>query len=122
MPAGIPIYVILCWVFLVFFLGLADLILILPEWFARFDPWTVAVTDRRVLVRKRLFSKHYADIHLSDIRQIDHDWQSGKLTLVGPEHAVEIRCNEREAAIILKALKGAYEPPRSFWRRLWGRR
>lgn len=89
--------------------------------FSHLDPWTVAVTDRRVLVRRWIFSRHYTDIHLSDIRQIDHDWQSGKLLLVGAKHAVEIRCNEREAAIILKALKGAYEPPKNFWQRLWRR-
>jgi hypothetical protein len=80
----------------------------------------VIVTDRRVLVRKRLFSKYFGDIHLTAVEQVEHDWEAGRLILSGPEHALEIRCNEQEAAAILEALKGACQPPRTFWQRLRG--
>jgi len=87
---------------------------------SRFEPWMAAVTDRRVLVRRRLFSKRYSEISLSSIQRVDHDWEAGRLILIGSEHALEIRCDEREAATILEALKGAYQPPKTFWQRLWG--
>lgn len=90
------------------------------EYFRRFDPWMVAVTDRRVLVRKRLFSKHFTDMNLSEIERVEHDWQADRVILVGREHALEIRCNNREAAAILEALKGAYQPRKTFWQRLRG--
>lgn len=80
---------------------------------SRLDPWMAAVTDRRVLVRKRLFSKHYSGISLSDIQRVEHNWEAGRLILVGSEHALEIRCDEREAATILEVLKGAYQPPKN---------
>lgn len=91
-------------------------------YFRWYDPWMVAVTDRRVLVRKRLFGKHYTDMYLSGIERVEHDWKADRVILVGREHALEIRCNEHEAAAILEALKGAYQPRKTFWQRLRGHR
>lgn len=95
---------------------------VLPEllYFRRLDPWMVAVTDRRVLVRRRLFSKQFAEMRLSEIRQIDHDWKTDRLILTGLGNTLEILCNERQANAILAALKGAYQPPKTFWQRLRG--
>ena len=67
--------------------------ILLPDFplIRRFDPWMVAVTDRRVLVRRRLLSKHYNEISLSNIQRVEHDWKAGRLILAGPEHAPGIQ-------------------------------
>lgn len=87
-------------------------------WLAR---WQVAVTDRRVLVRRGFYAVTHDEIALDEITDVSHDWDAGLLVLSGPGRSLEVPCDDRAAAKILETLHEAYYPKPSLWQRLWDR-
>jgi hypothetical protein len=69
-----------------------------------FDHWRVAVTDRRVLVRRGLLGRGHDEMMRYDIETCLYDRAEGKVVLTGADRELAIPCNQRQAGRILAAL------------------
>lgn len=69
-----------------------------------FDHWRVAVTDRRVLVRRGLLGAGREEIARTDIETRIHDRAGGRLVLAGAGREIVIACSLAQAGRIMKAL------------------
>lgn len=68
------------------------------------DHWRIAVTDRRVLVRRGLLGRGHDEMMRYDIENCLHDRARGKIVLTGAGRELAIACNQRQAGRILAAL------------------
>lgn len=69
-----------------------------------FDHWRIAVTDRRVLVRRGLLGMRRDEMARAAIENHAHDRAAGTLTLTGAGRRLVIACSRTEAGQLLKAL------------------
>lgn len=69
-----------------------------------FDHWRIAVTDRRVLVRRGLLGGSHDEMARHDLEGCRYDRAGGKIVLTGANRELAIGCSQPQAARILKAL------------------
>jgi len=69
-----------------------------------FDHWRIAVTDRRVLVRRGLLGLRRDEMARADIETHAHDRAGGMLVLTGAGHELVIACSQAQVELILAAL------------------
>lgn len=75
------------------------------SWFGVFfDHWRVAITDRRVLVRRGFLGARYDEMARHDIENCQYDGVGGKIVLTGAGRELAIACSQAQAGRILKAL------------------
>ena len=70
----------------------------------RWDPWTFAVTDRRILLRHGSFRRRYLDVRLSDIVDIRHDAPRWRLIFVAADAALQLKCRDESVRKVLNAI------------------
>lgn len=80
-----------------------------------FDHWRIAVTNRRVLVRRGLMGASHDEMARYEIENCLHDRAGGKIVLAGAGRELAIDCSQAQAGRILKAL-GRDEAGASGWR------
>lgn len=80
-----------------------DVLLIAPL----LNRWRVAVTDRRLLVRRWPFGLRRTEMRLAAVKDVRHEWRSKKVTLAGGGRAISIRCGECGAEELFEALLAA---------------
>jgi len=69
-----------------------------------FDHWRIAVTDRRVLLKRGLLGLRRDEMARADIETYAHDRAGGTLTLTGAGREVVIACSQAQAQLILAVL------------------
>lgn len=75
------------------------------SWFGVFfDHWRIAVTDKRILVRRGLLGARHDEMARPEIESCFHDRTGGKIVLSGAGRELAIACNQRQADRILAAL------------------
>ena len=75
------------------------------SWFGVFfDHWRIAVTDKRILVRRGLMGARHDEMARHEIENCLHDRTGGKIVLTGAGRELAIACSQRQAGRILQAL------------------
>ena len=69
-----------------------------------FDHWRVAVTDRRILVRRGILGTRHDEMARDDIESVRYDPAARRLFIAGGGDEIEIRCFDDEAERIRRAL------------------
>lgn len=66
-------------------------LLLLNRWLGR---WRVAVTNRRIVLRKGPFGLWRDEMDLSRLADVRHEWRRGRLILAAADRTLTIRCSD----------------------------